>query len=129
MYGAFSARHSLVRGVVVFLILLVFIGSFSFLKEAIPAINPFSWDRTFAEVDRLIHGRLHPYEWPWPLFGSPPATTIINLFYNLWFFIIYLIVFITAFSESRPDLRLTILYAFVLTWGIGAIFLPQFFHR
>jgi hypothetical protein len=122
----FNAER-LIGGVVVFLILLVFIGSFSFLKEAIPAIHPFSWDQTFADWDRLIHGGRHPYEWLWPLLGSAPATTLINVFYNLWFFILYFIVFITAFSLSRPALRLTFLYAFVLTWGVGGNLLATVF--
>ncbi|WP_342236292.1 phosphatase PAP2 family protein [Inquilinus sp. OTU3971] len=117
----------LAGGAVVLLILLVFMGSFAFLKESIPAINPFSWDKYFEYLDRVLHGGHQPFELLWPLLGGSVVTAAINFLYNIWFFILFFIVITVAFSASRPTLQRTFLYAFVLTWSLGGNLLATIF--
>jgi hypothetical protein len=123
-------------GTLVVLGVLVFMGSFTFIKESLPGLHPFAWDRTFAAWDEAIHG-VQPYRLLWPILGSPGPTMLLGGLYQLWFFVLFHLLFVAAFSKSRTELRLTFLNAFVLAWGIGGNLLavafasagPVYFER
>ena len=88
------------------------------LKGAIAVVSPFAWDTTLADLDRAIHfGRL-PHEWLWPLTGPLPVA-VLNVAYNLWFFLLVVGWLGAAVAVRRPGLRHQYLMAFMLTWAVG----------
>ncbi|SHJ04024.1 PAP2 superfamily protein [Shimia gijangensis] len=98
---------------------IVFFSAFSYLKFAIPFINPFSWDVTFAEWDRALHFGIDPYRIVMGLIGTPTITTVVNLFYHGWLFLVYFAVLAACYSKADRAKAYTYLVAFVLTWFIG----------
>jgi hypothetical protein len=102
----------------VLIILPLMISSSSFLKIAIPAIVPFSWDPAFADWDRLLHGGQQPWQWLQPLLGTPIATTIVNSVYHLWIFVLYGILLWQMMSVARPRLRMRFLITSALLWAL-----------
>lgn len=109
----------LAGGLLALLAIGVLAGSYAFLKDTIPLFDRFSWDPHFAALDRTLHGGADPYTLLMPLLGTPWATTAINGAYHGWFFLLYFLVFITAFDTDNPVRRNTFLIAFVLTWALG----------
>jgi hypothetical protein len=100
------------------LIFCLFAGGFSVLKGAIAVVSPFAWDATLAELDRALHfGRL-PHEWLGPL-TAPLPLAVLNVFYNLWFFLLVVGWLGAAVAIRREALRHRYLMAFMLTWFVG----------
>jgi hypothetical protein len=110
------APERLMAALPVFLLLPVFMSAFSSFKALIPAIQPFAWDVTFAEWDRVLHFGRHPWEWLQPLLGHPYVTTVLNGFYNLWFFVLFAMWMWQAFSRRDPVLRMRFILSFLLLW-------------
>ncbi len=111
----------LVPGLLVMLLLPLFISAFTSLKALIPAINPYSWDEFFMLADRALHGGQDPWLWLQPVLGFPAITSGINFFYNLWFFVLFGMVFWQAFSLRDPALRKQFLLTFLLLWIIVGV--------
>ncbi|MBN1972063.1 MAG: phosphatase PAP2 family protein [Sedimentisphaerales bacterium] len=104
------------------LLLPVFMSAFTSYKIILPAIHPFSWDYSFAKLDAFIHGGKQPWQLLQPVLGHPLFTSILSLFYNLWFFVMYGVLFWQAFSLRDKPLRMQFLLTFVLLWiFIGSI--------
>ena len=107
------------------------------LKRAIPFLNPFAWDKAFAELDRILHFGHQPFELLAWIFPTPFATFIIAYVYISWFLV--MISFWVAFGVLLRDdvLRVRFLLAFMLTWllgsaGLGTVFSsvgPCFYDR
>ncbi len=108
----------LAPAVPVILFMPIFLSAFTGFKVMIPLINPYSWDPTFAEWDRLLHGGIHPWEWLHPWFARPWATLGLNYAYMVWFLFLHLILFWQTFSLRDPQLRMQFLISFVLTWAL-----------
>lgn len=114
-------------GVLRLLLIMLFIGTFSYFKSIVPFLNPFQWDTIFAEFDRVLHGGYDPFMLLQPLIGSPLATTILNASYHLWFFLVYFIVVLACFSSQKNQSGQTFLLAFFLTFAIGGNLLATVF--
>ncbi|MGB8622459.1 MAG: phosphatase PAP2 family protein [Paracoccaceae bacterium] len=123
----FTDGERMLNGAIALLALSLFMGAFDFFKMVIPQINPFSWDPLFARTDQILHGGQDPYTLLMPLFGTPLATTIINGAYNVWFLLMFFVVFVACFTRHNPRARDTFLLAFVLTWAIGGNLLATVF--
>jgi membrane-associated phospholipid phosphatase len=119
-----DARRNLLRperllvALPILLALPLFLSVFSSLKSLIPVIQPFAWDATFAGWDKALHFGRHPWEWLQPVLGHPYVTTAINLFYHLWFFLMYGLWVWQAFSTRDPLLRMRFFLSFVLVWAL-----------
>ena len=100
----------------VLLILPIFMSAFTSFKIMIPTIHPFSWDSTFAKWDAVIHGGVQPWQLLQPILGRPFLTSTINFFYNLWFIVMYGMLFWQAFSLRNTRLRMQFLLTFILSW-------------
>ena len=100
-----------------------FAATFTFMKEMIPHINPFSWDVTFAGMDRAIHGGVDPYVLLAPFFGNPFMTKLADAAYSFWFVLIYFTLYVTCADTDNPDRRNTFLFSFLLTWILGGTIL------
>lgn len=106
-------------GVLAFLAFVLFCATYSFLKDSIPLMVPFSWDPAFAELDRMLHGGTDPWRLLLPVFGNPLATTAVNTVYHFWFFLMYFIVLWACFDTRNFEKSAIFLVAYVLTWVIG----------
>lgn len=111
--------YRLNSGLIAFLIIALFLGSFSFLKDNMPLINPFSWDPAFAELDRMIHFNRDPYALLMPVLGTPLVTTFINAAYHFWFFLLFFLLFVSSFDRTNLTARNTFLTSFVLCFAVG----------
>jgi hypothetical protein len=107
----------LVMGLPVLLLLPLFFSAFTSVKSAIGIINPYSWDRTFMELDAYLHGGTAPWIWL-QVAASPLLTFGLAFFYNLWFVVMMTVLVIAVFAIDRPRLRSQYLVAFVLAWTI-----------
>jgi hypothetical protein len=117
-FDRFLTLRRLCMALPVMLILPFFGAIFTNLKVLIPAIVPFSWDPTFAEWDRWLHGGYHPWQILQPLLGYPYVTSLINAVYHLWFFLAYGVICWQIVSTDRPRLRMQYLLTFVLVWAV-----------
>lgn len=90
---------------------------FVVFKQAIPTLNPFSWDATFMEWDRWLHLGRHPFEWLQPLLGHPLVTKFVDFNYFLWIHVMWMTVIWQAWHGKRDTpTRSQFLLAFVLSW-------------
>lgn len=105
----------------------IFAIGFTNIKSNIPQANPFSWDETFMLMDRAMHfGRL-PHQWLMPLFGYPFITLLMNVVYNLWFFMMLGFVIWQGYRDRDSVLRQQFLLAYVLLWITGTILMGTIF--
>jgi hypothetical protein len=101
----------------------VFFVGFLAIKKAIPLTIPFAWDKSFMELDRVLHlGRL-PHEILAPLLQYPFATFVINVIYNWWFLVLIACFFWQGFARTDSALRQQYLLSYLLTWFFGTCIL------
>src|SRR5688572_1450455 len=62
--------------------------AFSYIKSAIPMIQPFYLDEALQRWDRLIHFGVDPWRILQPIVGYTWITYAINFGYALWFFVL-----------------------------------------
>lgn len=112
---------------VAFIAILFFTAVFTYVKETIPKLNPFSWDVIFASLDQRIHGGVDPYVILQPVFANPAVMRIVDIAYSAWFLFIYFFTFIACMDRENPIRRNSFLIAFVLTWIFGGSLLATLF--
>lgn len=121
LWRIFGDGNRLIEGGLTLLMLAVFTGSFSYFKEIIPQLNPFSWDPALARLDVILHGGVAPYQYLMQVFGTPRLVSMVNAAYQAWFFVMFFVVFLACFTteSDQQKTRNTLLVAFVLTWALG----------
>ncbi|WP_119300654.1 phosphatase PAP2 family protein [Dongia deserti] len=98
--------------------MLVFGGTFTVVKTSIPLLTSYSWDVTFEQWDRWLHGGLAPWQILHPLVGQAPVTKAIDEIYRSWFYLLSLIWVWQAFSQRDNRLRLRFFLTMILGWII-----------
>ncbi len=101
--------------------------SFVALKDEIPEINPFSWDRIFMQWDRFIGLGRTPAEILQPILDHPIITSLLNFNYDLWFLVMFGSLLWQAFAAKGGVLRTQFLLAFAFCWFIGGNVLAAVF--
>ncbi|MEM7223256.1 MAG: phosphatase PAP2 family protein [Pseudomonadota bacterium] len=114
--GVWLVPERIVGGAIVFLLLPTVISVYSSIKMLIPVLQPYTWDATFLAWDRVLHGGVDPWRLVQALLGVPLVTSSINFLYNLWFFVLYGMLFWQAFSLRDGRLRMQFLLTMVLLW-------------
>jgi hypothetical protein len=89
------------------------------MKPAIPAINPFSWDTTFMQLDRILHFGVDPWVLMQPLLGFDYATFLINIAYDFWFIALFGAWFWFGFRKDANELRTRFFLSYMLIWWVG----------
>ena len=107
------------NGIPVFLITVILMKTFTFYKANIPNVIPFDLDTTFAEWDRMVHFGFQPWELLHAAIGYPPVTLLINVLYNFWFMVMWVVWAAFAFQDGTSNLRSRFLIAFALIWIVG----------
>jgi hypothetical protein len=90
--------------------------SFTAIKFIIPQITPFSFDLQLHEIDKFLHFGHMPWQLTHKLFSSPYMTSIIGIAYNIWFFIVWYVLF--HFLISKHAVRSQFLLSFTLIWFV-----------
>lgn len=120
-------KQRLLQSVPLLVLFLFFIAAFSSMKSAIPVIQPYNWDPIFYELDHMLHSDIDPWKLLQPVLGYPPITFVINVVYNLWFPVIFAVLYWQAFTVFRPELRQRFLLSFFLCWIINGTVLAILF--
>jgi len=110
------SAERLLNALPILLLMPIFISAFTSYKTIIPLIKPYSWDPLFARWDAALHGGVQPWQLLQPILGHPRVTSAINFFYNLWFFLMYAVLFWQAFSLRDLRLRMQFFLTFISTW-------------
>jgi hypothetical protein len=91
----------------------VLMTTFLIAKLLIPEIQPYSWDRHFAELDRLLHG-IDPWRHLQPALGQPQLTRALSLVYTAWFLLMFGAWTVWALTDHPQRMRF--LMSFALCW-------------
>jgi len=92
-------------------------------KVNISSFAPYSWDHSFAEIDRLLFFGHDPWVITHRIFSSLNATIFLDNLYLLWFMLMKLSMISVAVLPMRNHTRLTFLLAYGLNWLIGGVLL------
>jgi hypothetical protein len=113
-------RHedTLVRGLPMYTALLLHLYVFTVFKSNISNMQPFVWDTTFDQWDKLLHFGTRPWEWLQPVFGNLPATVLLNVNYNIWYFVMKIMWVYFAFICAPGVERTRFFVAFMLTMAV-----------
>jgi hypothetical protein len=122
-----SSRERLAHGLPMVAIMVLFMYVFVELKANIPVLNPFSWDPALAEADRILHFGRHPWEWLQPVLGYAPITFLININYNAWFAVMWIVWVYFAFSKEESETRTRFFLTFFIAWILGGGLLAIYF--
>ncbi|MFV8413796.1 phosphatase PAP2 family protein [Vibrio owensii] len=108
-------RHLLISGYLILTAFSVFMSSFSAMKGAIPLIIPFRYDDVLIELDRLLFLGHAPWDVVHSTFSSPYAIRLIDVNYNIWFCLMWIVSFFFLYSE-QSKVRTQYLVSWVLCW-------------
>jgi hypothetical protein len=111
-----GSRSRMANGLPMVMIMMVFMYVFANLKAAIPVLNPLSWDRYFSHLDEVLHFGTQPWVWLQPLLGYAPITFLLNLNYNLWFLVTWMVWVHFAFIDKPSELRTRFFLSFFAVW-------------
>lgn len=126
LLGDYLSPLRISNAVHAFLFMSAYMVGYTFIKKAIPTAHPFSWDGAFAEWDRAVHFGHNSYELL-SFLNVPLITFILNVNYNIWFFVMFSLWFWQGFSGQDTRLRLHFLLGFTLTWFLGTCVLGTVF--
>jgi membrane-associated phospholipid phosphatase len=125
--GVLADRTRLLTGLATTLVMAVVLISFAQIKNLIPSLQPFVWDRFFVELDRTLHFGSLPHEYLLPLFDWHYVISFFTGIYNIWLFMMYFVLVIACFMRPESAARMQFLIAFVLTWAIGGNLMASVF--
>ena len=113
-------RERLGQGLPMVAAFMFFIAAFSSLKSMIPVISPYgAWDQLFYVWDKTLHFGMDPWRILQPVFGYPLVTFLINLLYNLWFPVMFGVLYWQAFTLKHPAIRKRFFLSFYLCWIVN----------
>jgi hypothetical protein len=105
----------LIRGAPLLLALILFLPAFSAMKSALPLFNVYTWDETWIQLDRTLHGTD-----PWRIlngaFGNPVVTSVISGLYQIWILLIYLGGVYFCFFQDNRTLRARYFITYFACW-------------
>jgi PAP2 superfamily len=115
------------NGLPIVFISVVFTLVFADIQGKTLRLNPAVWDESFASIDRIVHFGKQPWQWLQPILGHPYLTFLINLNYNIWYFVVWTVLVYFAFQDRPSQLRTQFFLSFLLTWVIGGSVLAIIF--
>jgi membrane-associated phospholipid phosphatase len=114
----FATPQRIAHALPILIGMVIFGGTFTVVKASIPFLSPFSWDTTFEELDRLLHGGVAPWQLLQPLLGEPLITVVINWAYTVWFYFVGFIWVWQAFRQGDDRLRQRFFLTLTLGWSL-----------
>ena len=123
----FATPQRIAHALPVLASLLVFGGTFTLIKTALPMLIPFAWDLPFEQLDRWLHGGIAPWQLLQSVLGYPLVTHAINWAYNFWFYLFGFMMIWQAFSQRNDRLRLQFFFTLLLGWTLLGTIAAGFF--
>lgn len=117
----------IINALPVFAAMVFFNKSMVEMKPAIPAINPFSWDTTFMQWDRILHFGVDPWVLLQPLMGFDYVTFLVNIAYDFWFVALFGAWSWFGFRKDANELRTRFFLSYMLIWWVGGGLLAVLF--
>ena len=111
-------RKRVANALPIILIMMVCMYVFSNIKSSIPMLNAYSWDVYFSDMDRALHFGRQPWEWLQPVLGYPFMSYVLNLNYNLWFLVTWIVWVYFAFLDQPSEVRTRFFLSFFALWII-----------
>ncbi len=118
---------NLLSGLVLFYGLCLFLGAFTLVKNGLPLIRPFYFDRLIADADQRFHLGHDPWTLLQPVLGGSAMLPLQFCYYYAWPFIVGLCPLLLAISKGDRGLRSQFLLAFVLAWIVLGTFMAGLF--
>lgn len=115
------------QAVPIFAGFIFFISAFTAMKGMIPLVQSYQWDEMFSEWDRLIHFGIDPWRLLQPVFGHAWITAGLNIIYNLWFVVMFAVLYWQLFDLRRAGLRMQFFWTFFLSWMVNGTVLAMVF--
>lgn len=115
------------RGLLLFPVVVLFFSAMSSFKTLILPTMNFSWDHQLMELDKWLHAGVDPWQIIDPFLGGELVTFVLNVVYNLWFFIMFAVLFWFMFLARNEVLRMRFLITFVLCWAVNGSLLAMIF--
>ena len=112
-------RGRLAHGLPMVFIMMLFMFVFVDLKANIPLLHPYNWDTSFAAADRALHFGYEPWQLLQPVFGYPYVTFLVNLNYDMWFAVMWMVWVYFGFSDRASLLRTRFFLTFFLAWIVA----------
>ncbi|CDZ46895.1 Membrane-associated phospholipid phosphatase [Neorhizobium galegae bv. officinalis] len=116
----FSARRiaSLLSGVLLMMALMVFQGTFTSIKNALPALEGgFQYDKIQADIDAWLSFGIDPWRLLHAVAGYDVVRTIVEFNYNVvWFIICFGTLFFVLTSPSADGIRQRYMLFFLFVW-------------
>ena len=125
--GRLLCSEAFFRASGLLIVFSLFFSSVSSFKALIPVLQPFAWDEVFIHLDQVLHVGKQPWQWLQPVFGYPWVTVAVNAVYNLWFFVMFMVLFWQFLDVRKERRRQAFLVTFVLTWAINGSLLAMVF--
>jgi hypothetical protein len=105
--------------VLMLLALMPFQAMFSSIKSALPTNGQFPDDAAQANLDAVVHFGHEPWQYLMAVAGNPVALRIIELNYDMmWFVVCFGALYWVATSRRADALRTRYCFAFFLTWVV-----------
>lgn len=122
-----SDHRRLAHGLPMVLVMILFMYVFVELKAKIPGLNPYTWDPALADFEAWLHFGRQPWEILQPVFGHPVVTFLINVNYNAWFAVMWIVWVYFAFAERASETRTRFFLTFFVAWIIGGGLMAIYF--
>jgi hypothetical protein len=114
----YLAKERIIAALPCLLFLPIFFSTFTSFKTILPVVHHYSLDSRLASIDRFLHGGIEPWRLLQPIVGYPLITFLLNFFYDLWFFIMFLLLLWQVFTIKNKFLRMRFLLTFIMSWMI-----------
>jgi PAP2 superfamily len=121
--GVLASPERMARGLPLFAALITFMYGFTVFKANITTFLPFSWDATLDRWDVVLHFGYRPFELLQPILGFPLVTWLLNVNYNMWFFVMNMFWVYYAFLATPGVERTRFFLSFMLVWMLGGTLL------
>ncbi|KAA2236015.1 phosphatase PAP2 family protein [Salinarimonas soli] len=96
-------RGRIVQGCLLVVSLGLLFGCFTSVKNALPLLSPFRFDKPLADLGTALHGGVAPWQWLHPILGHQPVTRFIEVTYSsVW---MLLLVGFPVLLFVHPELR------------------------
>ena len=92
--------------------------AFSYLKSAIPLLQPFYLDPVLDQWDRTLHFGVEPWRLLQPFIGYTWTTYLINFIYAMWFFVFQAVFVLQACAVADRKRRMQYLLTMALAWAL-----------
>jgi hypothetical protein len=93
------------------------LGIFTSVKNMLPDISAYAWDRPFADLDAFLAGGVDPWRYLEPIVSQPWALHMVEVTYLTgWMLLVGLVPAIIAFAPRFVPIRLQFFLTYILSW-------------